>query len=217
MTALLMIGYFFVHRQLRQVSPLLPVDLLRIPIFALSIGTSICSFAAQMLAIVSLPFFLQNTLGRDEVATGLLLTPWPLAIIVVAPIAGRLVGYIQAGLLGGIGLATFALGLFLLALLPQYPTNMDIIWRMALCGTGFGLFQSPNNLTIISAAPHHRSGGASGMLGTARMLGQAIGTALVALMFNLFPTQGTHNSLLLAGFFASFAALVSCLRIKRRH
>lgn len=106
--ALLAIGAVFVRRQLRQEFPLLPVDLLRIPIFALSMGTSICSFAAQMLAMVSLPFFLQSALGRDEVATGLLLTPWPLAIVVMAPIAGRLVERVHAGLLGCIGLAVFA-------------------------------------------------------------------------------------------------------------
>lgn len=214
--ALLLIGFFFVRRQLSQPFPLLPVDLLRIPIFALSIGTSICSFAAQMLAMVSLPFFLQTVLERDEVATGLLLTPWPLATMVVAPIAGRLVERYHAGLLGGIGLAVFASGLFLLASLPANPSDMDIIWRMALCGAGFGLFQSPNNHTIISAAPQHRSGGASGMLGTARLLGQTSGAALVALMFNLFSTSGTHASLILAGCFASIAALVSVLRISQK-
>ncbi|WP_016597629.1 MFS transporter, partial [Yersinia pestis] len=157
--ALLLIGFFFVRRQLTQSFPLLPVDLLRIPIFALSIGTSIFSFAAQMLAMVSLPFFLQTVLGRDEVATGLLLTPWPLATMVIAPIAGRLVERYHAGLLGGIGLAVFASGLFLLAVLPANPSDVDIIWRMILCGAGFGLFQTPNNHTIISAAPQHRSGG----------------------------------------------------------
>lgn len=214
--ALLLIGFFFVRRQLSQPFPLLPVDLLRIPIFALSIGTSICSFAAQMLAMVSLPFFLQTVLERDEVATGLLLTPWPLATMVVAPIAGRLVERYHAGLLGGIGLAVFASGLFLLASLPANPSDMDIICRMALCGAGFGLFQSPNNHTIISAAPQHRSGGASGMLGTARLLGQTSGAALVALMFNLFSTSGTHASLILAGCFASIAALVSVLRISQK-
>ncbi|HFG9647109.1 TPA: MFS transporter [Yersinia enterocolitica] len=214
--ALLVIGFFFVRRQLSQPFPLLPVDLLRIPIFALSIGTSVCSFAAQMLAMVSLPFFLQTVLGRDEVATGLLLTPWPLATMVVAPIAGRLVERYHAGLLGGIGLAVFASGLFLLAILPATPTDLDIIWRMVLCGAGFGLFQAPNNHTIISAAPQHRSGGASGMLGTARLLGQTSGAALVALMFNLFATNGTHASLVLAGCFASIAALVSLLRVNQK-
>lgn len=213
---LAVVGWFFVRRQQRLAVPLLPVDLLRIPLFSLSICTSICSFCAQMLAMVSLPFFLQNVLGRNEVATGLLLTPWPLATMVLAPIAGRLIEHIHAGLLGGIGLALFAAGLFLLALLPAQPQDWDIIWRMALCGAGFGLFQSPNNHTIISSAPRNRSGGASGMLGTARLLGQSSGAALVALMFTMFDQNGTHASLILAGLFSSVAALFSLSRLSQK-
>lgn len=213
LVALVIIGYLFIRRQLKMPIPLLPVDLLRIPIFSLSIGTSVCSFCAQMLAMVSLPFFLQTVLARDEVATGLLLTPWPLATMVMAPIAGRLIERYHPGLLGAIGLAVFAAGLFSLALLPDSPSDLNIIWRMALCGAGFGLFQSPNNHTIISSAPRHRSGGASGMLGTARLLGQTSGAALVALMFNLFGAHGTHASLLLAGSFSTLAAVVSAMRI----
>jgi DHA2 family multidrug resistance protein-like MFS transporter len=213
LVALVIVGFLFIRRQLKMPFPLLPVDLLRIPIFSLSIGTSVCSFCAQMLAMVSLPFFLQTVLQRGEVATGLLLTPWPLATMVMAPIAGRLTDRYHAGLLGAIGLAMFATGLFALALLPDSPSDLNIIWRMALCGAGFGLFQSPNNHTIISSAPRHRSGGASGMLGTARLLGQTSGAALVALMFNLFGAHGTHASLLLAGSFSSLAAVVSALRI----
>ncbi|WP_114194036.1 MFS transporter [Edaphovirga cremea] len=210
---LLLIGFIFIRRQLGQKFPLLPVDLLRIPIFAMSLGTSLFSFSAQMLSFVSLPFFLQATLGRDAVSTGLLLTPWPLATMVMAPIAGRLIERYHAGMLGGIGLAVFSMGLFSLALLPSSPTDLDIIWRMIICGAGFGLFQSPNNHTIITAAPRHRSGGASGLLGTARLLGQTTGAALVALMFNLFPDHGTHASLILAGVFAGSGAVVSFLRM----
>ena len=213
LVALLVIGILFIRRQLTLPFPLLPVDLLRIPIFSLSICTSVCSFCAQMLAMVSLPFYLQSVLGRSEVATGLLLTPWPLATMVMAPIAGRLIERYHAGLLGGIGLAMFAAGLFALALLPPAPADVDIIWRMMLCGAGFGLFQSPNNHTIISSAPRNRSGGASGMLGTARLLGQTSGAALVALMFNLFGTHGTHASLIMAGCFSSAAAIVSAMRM----
>jgi DHA2 family multidrug resistance protein-like MFS transporter len=215
LAALLVIGYFFIRRQLALPFPILPIDLLRIPIFSLSIGTSVCSFAAQMLAFVSLPFFLQTTLGRSEVETGLLLTPWPLATMVMAPLAGYLIERFHAGLLGGIGLAVMACGLFALAMLPHNPSDIDIVWRMILCGAGFGLFQSPNNHTIISSAPRHRSGGASGMLGTARLLGQSTGAALVALMFNLSHDHGTHASLILAGSFATLAAIVSSLRMSQ--
>ncbi|WP_312584077.1 MFS transporter [Atlantibacter sp.] len=215
LVALVVIGTLFVRRQLRLPVPLLPVDLLRIPLFSLSISTSICSFTAQMLALVSLPFFMQTTLGFSEVKTGLLLTPWPLATMVVAPLSGYLVERIHAGLLGGIGLIVMACGLFGLAYLPANPSDLDIIWRMILCGAGFGLFQSPNNHTIISAAPRHRSGGASGMLGTARLLGQSTGAALVALMFTHFSHAGEHASLLLAGILAALAALVSMLRMSK--
>ncbi|WP_226911379.1 MFS transporter [Gallaecimonas mangrovi] len=211
--ATLVVGLFFVRRQLQQPYPLLPVDLLRIPIFALSMCTSISSFCAQMLAMVSIPFYFQRNLGLNEIETGLLLTPWPLATMVLAPIAGRLVEKVHGGLLGGIGMALFATGLFSLAWLPAHPGYLDICLRMVICGAGFGLFQSPNNHTIVSSAPRHRSGGASGMLGTARLVGQTTGAALVALAFNYFSDAGTHVSLLIAGSFAVFAAVVSTLRL----
>lgn len=157
--------------------------------------------------------FLQSMMGRSEVETGLLLTPWPLATMVMAPLAGYLIEKCHAGLLGAIGLLIMACGLFGLALLPSSPSDLDIIWRMALCGAGFGLFQSPNNHTIVASAPSHRSGGASGMLGTARLLGQSTGAALVALLFNLLGNNGTHTALLLAGTTAIVAALISGLRV----
>lgn len=211
---LIITGIYFIRRQLKQTAPILPVDLLRIPIFALSIGTSITSFTAQMLAMVSLPFFMQNVLHYNAVEIGLLLTPWPLATILTAPIAGRLVERVHPGLLGGVGMGIFAAGLFSLYLLPDNPAEWDIVWRMALCGMGFGLFQTPNNVTIVSSAPTERSGGASGMLGTARLLGQTLGTTFVALMFRMFPEgHRAQACLFLAIFFAIGAGIVSCIRM----
>ena len=206
-------GYLLVRRELPRPSPLLPVDLLRIPVFSLSVATSICSFAAQMLALVALPFHLQTANGFSAVETGLLITPWPLAVAVVAPIAGRLADRYPAGLLGAAGLAIFALGLLLLALMPQTSAYGAIAWRMAVCGAGFGLFQSPNNRAMITSAPADRSGGASGMLGTARLLGQTTGAALVALLFGRVPQHATTTALFLASGFAATAAIVSSLRL----
>ena len=206
-------GLALVARQLPRESPLLPVDLLRNPVFALSIATSVCSFTAQMLAYIAMPFYFQDTLGRDAVATGLLITPWPVATAVMAPIAGRLADRHSAGILGALGLIVFAAGLAMLAILPTTPSDADIVWRMALCGTGFGLFQSPNNRAIISAAPPERSGGASGMLGTARLLGQTSGAALMALMFGLAGARATLWALGTAAAIALLAAVVSSTRI----
>ncbi|MBJ9826061.1 MFS transporter [Citrobacter koseri] len=217
LAVMLVVGFFFIRRQLSLPVPLLPIDLLRIPLFSLSICTSICSFCAQMPAMVSLPFYLQTVLGRSEVETGLLLTPWPLATMVMAPLAGYLIERVHAGLLGASGLIIMATGLFALMLLPASPSDISIIWPMILCGAGFGLFQSPNNHTIITSAPRDRSGGASGMLGTARLLGQSTGAALVALMLNQFADNGTHISLMTAGILATVAAIISGLRITQPH
>src|SRR5438105_7174369 len=150
--AILIAGYALVRRQLRLASPLLPVDLLRIPMFTLSLGTSTCSFIAQTLAYIALPFHLQR-IGYSAVEIGLLMTPWPIGTALFAPIAGRLSDRFPAGLLGLIGLVGFAAGLGALALLSATGGIISVAWRMALAGAGFGLYQSPNNRTIQASAP----------------------------------------------------------------
>ena len=212
--ALLVIGFFFIRSQLREEYPILPFDLLRIPIFSVSVATSICSFLGQMLALVALPFYLQSECGYDEVQTGLLLTAWPAVIMVVAPTAGYLVERIHAGLLGGVGLTMMTTGLLLLAFLPPHPSQGAIVWRLMLCGAGFGLFQSPNNSILIASAPPERSGSASGMLATARLLGQTTGAALMALLFHFVPGRSTHAALLLASGFVCTGAVVSFTRVR---
>ena len=82
-----------------------------------------------------------------------------------------------------------------------------------LCGAGFGLFQSPNNSILIASAPPERSGSASGMLATARLIGQTTGAAMMALLFHIVPENSTHTALLLAGGFAVTGAVISLARI----
>jgi DHA2 family multidrug resistance protein-like MFS transporter len=169
-----------------------------------------------MLAFVSLPFMLQDMLGFSQVDTGLLMTPWPAIIIVAAPIAGVLSDKVSSGWLGGVGLAAMTVGLLLLATLGPHPDAWQIAWRMALCGAGFGIFQSPNNRTMLSSAPRERSGGASGMLGTARLTGQTLGAALVALIFGVAPHSGPVIALYVAAGFSAVAAVVSTMRVMQR-
>ena len=202
-----------VWRERGEPRPLMPIDLLRIPIFSLSICTSIVSFAAQMLAYVAIPFLFQSVLGRSVFATGLLMTPWPIGVGIAAPFAGRLADKVNSGLLGGIGLAIFAVGLFMLSRLGASPGDFDIGWRMALCGLGFGIFQSPNNRTIVSAAPKPRSGAAGGMLATARLLGQTAGAVAVGVAFHLAGVRITPTLLFAASIAAVVAAAISLLRL----
>jgi DHA2 family multidrug resistance protein-like MFS transporter len=205
-----------VRRESQVDAPLIPVDLMRIPVFALSVATSICSFTAQSLALVAMPFYFELTLGRSQVETGLLMTPWPMAVGVAAPIAGRLSDRVSAAILGFIGLAGLAVGMVLLAHLPLDASFVDIAWPMALCGAGFGFFQAPNNRTLLSAAPRTRAGAAGGMLATARVTGLAAGATLVALFFRVAPTRAEPIALMVGAGFAVAAALASLIKLAKR-
>jgi DHA2 family multidrug resistance protein-like MFS transporter len=142
------------------------------------------------------------------------MTPWPLALGVVAPIAGRLADKVRAGLIGGIGLGIFAVGLFALSRMGSHPSTLDIAWRMAVCGLGFGLFQSPNNRTIVGSAPRNRSGAAGGMLATARLLGQTTGAVIVGVAFHLGGVQAGPTLLAASAVGALIAAVLSLLRLR---
>jgi DHA2 family multidrug resistance protein-like MFS transporter len=206
-------GVALVRHELDRTAPLIPFDLLRIPIFSLSLATGLCSFFAQMAAYVALPFEIQR-LGRSAVETGLLMTPWPLAVACVAPFAGRLSDRFPAAILGGLGLIAMSAGLALLATFPADGTAVNLMWRMALCGLGFGFFQAPNNRAMLSAVPRARSGAAGGMLSTVRLLGQTIGAAGVAVFFRAHEENGARIALGVATAIAVVASILSFSRLR---
>ncbi len=175
----------FVQRQRILPQPMLAISLFRSPVFTLSSITSTATYTSQGLAYVSLPFFFQSALGRTPFESGLLLTSWPLAVAIVAPIAGRLSDRYSAGLLSTIGLAIMAIGTGFYAALPVAPSVSEIVVRGAICGIGFGFFQSPNNREMLGSAPVRDSASASGILATVRLFGQTLGAALVAIVFGV--------------------------------
>lgn len=214
----LIAGVVFVRRQNRMAAPILPVDLFRTPVFALSVATSVCSYCAMTIAFVTLPFYFAVAGGMSQSRIGLLITPMPAVVVIVAPIAGRLSDRYPAGLLGGLGLAVLTVGLLLMLALPADPPFLDVVWRMMVCGTGFGFFQSPNNRALISAAPRSRSGVASGVVSTARLTGQTIGGVVVSVIFGLAQgdiAAGVGIALTTGAVFSGFASVISFLRLTK--
>ena len=222
LAAAAILGTLFVWRQTRLSDPMMPIDVFRRPIFSLSISASTCTFTAQGLAFVSLPFFFHTVLGRNATDTGILLTAWPLALAGIAPIAGRLADRHHAGFLGAIGLTSMTAGLILTALLPPDPSAADIMWRLVLCGAGFGVFAAPNNRLMMNAVPRDRSGSAGGIIASARTLGQTMGAALVALIFGLFDfssgavaaADAARAAIWLSAGFAATALVIGSLRLR---
>ena len=211
--ASLVLGWILMRRHADHPAPMLPIDLFRQPIFALSALTAVCSFAVQGLSFVALPFYFEDVLQRSQVETGFFMTPWPLVVAIMAPIGGRLSDRYPAGILGGLGLALLGVGMALLAMLPATPGVANIVWRMAICGLGFGFFQTPNMRALMSSAPPGRSGSASGIVATARLTGQTIGAALAALCFSLAGHQGAALALALGAGFAAVGSVMSFLRM----
>jgi len=208
-----LLGFILTRRHADHPAPMLPIDLFRRALFALSAATAVCSFAVQGLAFVSLPFYFEDVLHRSQVETGFFMTPWPLVVAIMAPIGGRLSDRFSAGVLGGLGLLLLGVGMVLLATLPAVPGVANIVWRMAVCGIGFGLFQTPNMKAIMSSAPPHRSGSASGIVATARLIGQTTGAALAALCFGLAGRDGAALALALGAGFAALGCVMSFLRL----
>jgi DHA2 family multidrug resistance protein-like MFS transporter len=213
--ALAMLACFglLLRRQRGQGAPIFPTDLLARPLFALSALTAVCTFAVQSLAFVALPFHFEATLGRSPIETGFLLTPWPVMVGIMGPLAGRLSDRYHSGLLGGIGLLALCGGMLALLFMPHQAGALDIAWRMGLCGVGFGFFQAPNMKAIMGSAPRERAGGASGIVASARLSGQALGAALVAWCLVLSPLRGTFDALAIAAALALIGALISFARL----
>ena len=216
------VGTIFLRRQLTLRAPMLPVDLFRRPVFALSVATAACVHGAAMITLITLPFYFQYVEGLSPIEIGMLITPWPAVLVIIAPIAGRLADRYPAGLLGGLGLAVMTAGLLLVQFLPEHASRWDIAWRMAVCGTGFGFFQSPNNRLLIGSAPPDRAGAGSGMVSTARLVGQTTGSALVAVVLGLTHNSahpvvlGTHVAIAVAAGLAALGTGLSWARLANR-
>ncbi|MFO7647720.1 MFS transporter [Halomonas campaniensis] len=182
----------FLRRQRRATHPLLPLDIFAEPRFSLALAAQGTAFVGQGLAFVALSFLFQQEMGFSPLETAWLFTPWPLAIMLVGPRAGRLADRVNPSLLASTGLSLLLAGLVSLAWLDAGAGVVDVLWRMLLCGVGFGLFQPPNNRELMSTVPRERSASASGAMSTSRTVGQSLGVALVgAFLAAGAPVQAT--------------------------
>ena len=205
-----------VRLQLSEQHPLLPVDLLARAGFAIAFSTGFLAFVASNFFIISMPFNLTNVLYRGPVETGLVITAWPVAIVLTAPLVGRLADRYPAAFLTSLGMLITGIGFLLLRLLPPHPTDLNIAWRIAVAGCGFSMVQPPNNKAMLTTAPKNRLSGASGMISVSRLLGQTAGGMLVALTLGFAHPTPTKTCLTFAALAAGLGALLSLSRVFAR-
>ena len=202
----------FVRHEIAEERPILPVDLLARPVLALSSVGALTAFMASMTLLIAMPFRLERAFGFSPGEVGIVLAPWPLTTMIVAPLAGALSDRYPAGALGGIGMVIATVALALLACLQPGAGSLDVGWRMALCGAGFGLFLSPNARLIVGSAPLERAASAGGLISTTRMTGQTLGATLAAALLAFGLGSGPVPPLIAAGL-AVIAGLCSLARL----
>lgn len=208
-------GIAFVWVQRRVTRPLLPLDIFASSRFSLAALTSLASFVSQGITFIALPFLFQSVYGYSALISALLFTPWPIGIILAAPHAGRLADRYSAAIISTVGLCIFAIGLALLAMLPEHAQAWDICLRSLLCGIGFGCFQSPNNREMLSNASRENSGYASGVLAIMRTFGQCLGAAFVGVMMSIYAqSSAVHFSLWMAVIATILAIILSVSRLR---
>jgi EmrB/QacA subfamily drug resistance transporter len=194
-------------------NPILGLHLIRNHTFAFAnISFMLCMMALFAPGFL-MPFYFEQLRGFSTIQTGLMLTPLPLTMALIAPLSGMLADRIGSRWLSPIGLTIVCLGLFLLGQINAQSTMTDIAWRLVLIGIGQGVFQSPNTRTIMGAAPHEEQGEASGLLATGRVIGQSLSVALAGTVFAAFGGTVAGNVLaaqshhLTAGRLASLQAM----------
>jgi EmrB/QacA subfamily drug resistance transporter len=172
------LGAAFLATERRAVQPMIDLALFRSRPFSAGLASVVVAFAGLFTATFLLPFFLEQGSGFTPIEAGLLLTPVPITMALVAPLSGAASDRFGPRAPASLGMAVMVLGLLSLTELPVNFALPDLIWRLVLLGIGQGMFMSPNSSAVLGSVPRLRVGTASGTLAQMRVNGQALGIAL---------------------------------------
>jgi len=174
----------FIYVELRVEQPMVDLRLFKNSQFSGSLVSGFLVFIALSGTILLMPFFLENVLGYAPNQVGLLLAIVPISLGVVAPLAGSLSDRVGSRPITVAGLAILLVGFIAVSTLTAETNAIGYILRFLPVGIGVGIFQSPNNSSVMGAAPRERLGIASGMLAITRTLGQITGIALLGAIWS---------------------------------
>ncbi|GBQ47355.1 MFS transporter [Komagataeibacter sucrofermentans] len=205
-----------IRRERGSEAPVLPVDLLCSRDFLAAFMVCFIGYITANFFMVSIPFTLTTYFHRTVIHSGLLITFWPLGMVMGGPLVARAADRVQAGLLSSFGLALVGAGFLCLYFLPCNTADPALCALFLMAGVGFSFFVSPNNKAMMVAAPLHRSASASAMISVGRIMGQSVGAACVAYVMQAYATErGGHLCLVFGVLSAWLGVLVSVSRLRR--
>ncbi len=171
-------GATFIWHERRHASPFLDLRFFRSIPFSGATLTAVCAFAGFGAFLFTMSIYLQGERQLSSINTGLMFLPMALAVFVMSPLSGRLVGKYGArpSLVGGGVLMTLAAA-FLTTLAPTTPL-VSVALTFGLFGCGFGLLNAPITNAAVSGMPVDQAGAAAAVATTSRQVGITMGVAL---------------------------------------
>ncbi|MGH6675015.1 MAG: MFS transporter, partial [Xanthobacteraceae bacterium] len=176
----------FLWWECRQRAPLLNLDLFRQHAFWAGNIAGLLSYAMLFGMFFLMPFVFERAYHEGPLIAGLRLMVIPVGLGLLSPLSGALYDRIGPRLLTGTGMAVsfFAFVWLILAMGPTSASLMPITAALALFGVGQGLFTSPNNSSVMAAAPEIHVGQAGGILNVTRSFGTSLGVAAAAALLS---------------------------------
>jgi EmrB/QacA subfamily drug resistance transporter len=190
---IVLLGAFAVIEQ-RTAHPMLDLNLFKNRLFLAATVSAVLNYIALFSILFALPFYLITGRGLGAEQAGLLLIAQPIVMALVAPISGTLSDRFGSRWLAAFGMTVLAVGLWKLSGLNAESALRDVPLTLCVTGLGIGLFTSPNNNSMMGAAPPSRQGIASAMLATARNVGMVLGVALPSAILATVLSHAQNNS-----------------------
>ena len=184
-----------IYVEARVSAPVVDFTLLRSRVFASANVSLVLSFLALFAVSFLMPFYFEQLRHYSAQDAGLLLTPLPLTIAVVAPFSGSLADRVGTRWLAACGLTIACAGLVATAGLGDSSSAWATSGCLILVGLGQALFQSPNNSALMGAAPRAQQGQAAGFLATGRVVGQSMSVALAGAVMGAFGSTKAGQTL----------------------
>jgi len=168
--------FWYIESKIEQ--PMLDLELFKTRILAFAFSSTLLNGVARGAIVFLLVFYFQGIKGIDPLVSGMLLAPFALSMMIMAPISGWLSDKIGSRELSSVGLFISAIGMLGMVFISADSSLVGLCIWMFISGLGSGMFFSPNTSAIMGAVPVERRGIAAGVRTMMNNAGSVISIAL---------------------------------------
>jgi MFS family permease len=179
-----LVFYLFIKLEKKLLHPIIDFALFKNRIFVVGNVSGILAFMAMFTSTILLPFYLHDIKALTPTQIGIVMSAFPIVMAIVAPLSGIFSDKIGSVILTTLGLSLITAGLVFTAYLQPDSKLWTIVFSQMLIGFGSGIFQTPNNISIMGAVPARQLGVAGGINALARNFGMTTGIAVAVAIFS---------------------------------